>query len=121
MRNSLAVTFEGDHVLVRSDGEKDMEFATEVWSQVAATCEESNCFNVLGIAKTKIPLEALDGYEHARLFRDLGIDHRFRIAWVETTADAVDLARFVELVLTNRGLSVHIFENEKEARVWLLG
>lgn len=121
MRNSLTITFEGDHILVRSDGEKDMEFATKVWSQVAATCEESNCFNVLGIAKTQIPVEALDGYDHARLFRDLDIDGRYRIAWVETSADAVDVAQFIELVLTNRGLHLRVFETEEEARPWLFG
>jgi hypothetical protein len=108
-------------VLVRADGEKDMEFAEKVWSQVATVCVKSNCFNVLGIARTKIPLEALDGYDHARLFRDLGIDHRYRIAWVESEPDASDMALFIETVLANRGLPGRVFSNEKEARAWLLG
>lgn len=121
MQNSLTITFEGDHVLVLSDGDKDMEFAEKLWSQVSGMCQKNNCFNVLGIARTSTPQEALDGYDHARLYRELGIDGRYRIAWVELEPDAIDMASFIETVLVNRGLPGRVFENEADAREWLLG
>ena len=120
MKNSLTVTFEGDHILVLSDGDKDMDYAENLWSQVVSVCEENNCFNVLGIARTTTPQEALDGYDHARLFRRLGIDNRYRIAWVELEPDAIDMASFIETVLVSRGLCGRVFSNEAKAREWLL-
>lgn len=120
MKNSLTVTFEGDHILVLAGGDKDMDYAENLWSQVVSVCQENNCFNVLGIARTTTPQEALDGYDHARLFRRLGIDHRYRIAWVELDPDAIDMAYFIETVLINRGLPGRVFSVEAEAREWLL-
>lgn len=121
VQNRLTITFEGDHILVLSDGDKDIEFSEKLWSQVVSTCEKYNCFNVLGIARSTTPLEALEGYEHARLFQDLGIDDRYRIAWVEHDPDAADVASFIETVLMNRGLPGRVFAREAEARAWLLG
>jgi len=120
VQNNLTVTFEDDHVLVRADGDKDMEFAEDLWSQVSSMCEKNDCFNVLGIARSSTPQEALDGYEHARLFRELGIDERYRIAWVELEPEAMDMASFIETVLVNRGLPGRVFSSEADARTWLL-
>jgi hypothetical protein len=121
VQNELTITFENDHILVRSDGDKDIEFSEKLWSQVANLCQEHNCFNVLGIARSTTPLEALDGYDHARLFRELDIDGRYRIAWVELETDARDMVNFIETVLVNRGLPGRAFATETEAREWLLG
>ena len=121
VRNQLTTTFEGDHVLVLSDGEKNFEFSTRIWTEVVEVCEANNCFRVLGVSTTTKPLEALEGYDHARLFRDLGIDRRYKIAWVENNADAQDIINFIETVLYNRGLPGKAFEDVDEARAWLLG
>jgi hypothetical protein len=120
VKNSLTITFEGDHVLVRADGDKDMEFAESLWSQVSSMCEKNNCFAVLGVARSSTPQEALDGYDHARLFRELGIDERYRIGWVELEPEAIDMAAFIETVLVNRGLPGRVFSSEADARKWLL-
>jgi hypothetical protein len=121
MQNKLDVTFEGDYVQAISDGEKDFAFVTRLWSEVAKLCEKHNCFNVLGIANTTAPIEAFEAYDHARLFDDLNIAHPYRIAWVELNLDAVDMAAFVEMVLSNRGLPGRLFANVSEATEWLLG
>jgi len=120
VQNELTITVKANYILVRSDGDKDLDFAEKLWTQVAATCEENDCFNVLGIARSSTPLEAMDGYDHARLFVDLHIDHRYRIAWVEFNSEASDMARFIETVLSNRGLPGRVFSNEEDARAWLL-
>jgi len=121
MPNKLVVSFEGDHIRVISEGDKDYDFSVRQWTQVAEMAHEQQCFNVLGLASTTTPLEAVDGYDHARLFRELDMPNNIRIAWVETSAGAVDIASFVELVLTNRGYSARVFATEAEARTWLLG
>jgi hypothetical protein len=121
VKNKITITFEGDHVLVLSDGEKDFEFSTRLWTETVDVCEENDCFRILGVSSTTKPLEALEGYDHARLFRDLGIDRSYKIAWVENNADAQDIINFIETVLYNRGLPGKTFEDVDEARAWLLG
>ncbi len=121
MQNELTVTFEGDYVQVISDGDKDYDFSVRLWSAVVEQCEKHECYDVLGIANTTTPLEAVEGYDQARLFRTLGIGPRYRIAWVEKSPDAVDMASFVETVLKNRGLPGRIFPSVYEAKRWLTG
>jgi len=121
VQNKLDVSFENNHVLVIADGDKDYHFMDRMWRQVAATCEEHNCFNVLGLANTTTPLEAVEGYETAALFQELNIDQRYRIAWVEMNEDARDIVDFIQTVLENRGLPGRVFDTEAEAREWLFG
>ncbi|MGI9271010.1 MAG: hypothetical protein ACR2QT_04490 [Woeseiaceae bacterium] len=121
MASKLVVSFEGDHIHVVSDGDKSYEFVVDMWTQVATLCREHQCFNVLGLATTTTPLEAVDGYDHGRLFRELEMPSNIRIAWVESNPEAIDIASFVELVLVNRGYNAKVFATEYEARTWLLG
>ena len=121
MHNKLEVTFEGDHIRVIADGDKDYHFLYRTWRDVAAACELHDCYNVLGIANTTTPVEAVEGFELTALFQEFNIDQRYRIAWVESDDDARDVAKFVETVMANRGLPGLVFETEAEAREWLLG
>ncbi len=120
MQREFTVTFADKYVRVVSDGEKDLEFSKTLWTEVIRTCEENNCYRVFGLANTTIPMEALDAYDHGRLFRDLGLDSRFRIAWVESNPEAIDIVAFIETVLLNRGLPGKLFDDEREAMEWLL-
>lgn len=121
MRNKLEITFEGDYIRVIADGDKDYLFVDRLWRELAAICEKHDCYNVLGIANTSTPVEAVDGYDLAGLFRELSIGQNYRIAWVELDEDARDTTAFVQTVLANRGLPGLLFDTEAEARKWLLG
>ena len=120
MENKLIVTFEGDHVLVIADGDKDYRYMETLWREVAATCDQNECYNVLGIANTTTPVEAVEGYDLPAIFRELRIGQHYRIAWVEKKQDARDMVEFVVTVLTNRGLPGRLFDTETEAREWLM-
>ena len=121
MENILEVSFEGDHVLVIADGDKDYRYMNRLWREVAMVCEQHDCYNVLGLADTSTPVEAVDGYDLPAIFRELGIGQHYRIAWVEKDEDARGTLEFVETVLSNRGLPGRLFETEAQAREWLLG
>jgi len=121
MYNKVEVTFEGDHVHVITDGDKDYRFMDKMWRETVAVCEQHDCYNILGIGNSSTPVEAVEGYELPALFRELNIDQRYRIAWVELDDDARDTIAFVQTVLANRGLPGLLFETETEAREWLLG
>jgi len=119
--NHITVSFEGDHVLVLTDGDKDYEFLEKLWSQVSRVCEKHQCFKVLGIANTSTPIEAVEAYELPRIFRERNVDDRYCIAWVEQSPEAVDTVSFVESILSNRDLPGRQFATAEEARAWLLG
>ena len=121
MKNELIITFEDDYIQIISNGEKNYEFSKQVWSGAVAACAKYNCYNILGVADTTVPLTTWEGYEHADLFEQLGIDNRYRIAWVEKNAEAYQAVYFVETVLFNRGFPGRVFLDVSEAKEWLLG
>jgi hypothetical protein len=120
MRNKLEVSFEGDHIRVIADGDKDYRFQNRLWQEVTATCEEHDCFRILGISDTTTPLEAVEGYDTARIFRDLKIDSRYRLAWVELNDESRSMTEFIATILANRGLPGRLFDTEEAAKKWLL-
>ena len=76
---------------------------------------------VLGLANTTKPLQTIEAYDHAKIFTQLGITQKYRIAWVELNPDAYDTTHFIETVLKNRGLPSHLFTDVSQAKEWLLG
>jgi len=83
MQNRLEIIFEGNHILVIADGDKDYRYMDQLWRDVSAACEKHDCYNILGIAKSSTSIEAVDGYDLPSLFFEVSIDQRYRIAWVE--------------------------------------
>lgn len=121
MISEISVTFEGDHVLALADGEKNYEVIEQIWSRVSRVCEKHQCFNVLGIANSSRPIEAMESYEIPAVFREYRIDRRYRIAWVELNPDAVEVIELAADILANRDLPGRLFATVDEARQWLLG
>lgn len=103
-----------------SVGAKDLDFARRLYAAIRDACVAHDCFNVLGIGDTTSAQSTADAFENAGLFRELGITPRYRIAWVESNAEARKTAQFIETVLVNRGFAARLFENEADARAWLL-
>ena len=120
MKNEIIITFEDDYVQAIANGEKDFEYATKLFTQIVQACEENDCKKVLGLADTTKPLRTMEAYQMAELFRELGLTHEYRIAWVELNADSYDSTYFAETVLVNRGMPVRLFPDEVQAKKWLL-
>jgi hypothetical protein len=120
MKNEFVITFEKDHIKVISNGDKDYNSASKLWSAIKEKCEEHNCFKVLGIANSEKYFDTMEAFSHAELFSELGIKHKYRIAWIELNPKAIETVKFIETVLSNRGLPGRVFPNEEEAREWLL-
>lgn len=120
MDASFTISFEGDHIKVLSDGAKNLDYATRLWTAIVEACNEHKCYRVLGIADTTSPMPPLDGYQHADLFRKLGITRNYRVAWVELNQEAKEATYFVETVLFNRGLPGRLFDSVADATEWLL-
>ena len=119
MNYEISVTFEGDHVLVRTSGEGNYAVIDELFGKISEVCERHQCFKVLGIADSSRPIEAVEGYEVPGVFRKHKIDERYRLAWVELNPEGVDVIDMTANILAERGLPGHLFATEQEAREWL--
>ena len=120
MGDEFQIAFEGNHIEIRTDADKNLDYARRMWTAVAETCSKHECYDVLGISYSRTPMSITDAFGHAELFRELGIVRGFRIAWVELNESARDRPEFASTVLFNRGLPGRVFDTVTEAKQWLL-
>ena len=120
MENEIRVTLENNFVQVISNGDKNYKHVCEVWSKTTQFCLENDCFKILGIAKTTNPISSFEAYDHTKLFLELGISDKFKIAWVELNSKFKENIKFVEFVLNNRGFPGKVFDQIDTAKNWLL-
>ena len=120
METEIKVTFEKTFVLATYSGDVNHEFPYRLWSNIIRVCKENECFKVLGIVTSTKPPSTMEAFDHARLFRELKIDHKYRIAWVELYSESFKTIKFIETVLKNRGLPGKLFIDIEEAKSWLL-
>ena len=121
MSGTMKITFEGDHIRAESRSEKSIEWSRRLWTAIVEACEANDCYKVLGISESLTIMPIMDGFDHVELFRELGINTKYRIAWVELNPDALKTVRFVDAALFNRLLPGRLFMTEEEARKWLFG
>ena len=110
-----------DILRVVSNGEKSFRTARDLWQKVSAVAQETTCFKVLGTAFTTQNHRIMEGYDHHELFRQLGIDRRYKITWVELNEAMYEDVAFIATVLVNRGTRITLFSDPDEAHSWLLG
>ena len=120
MKHQITATFEGRYLQVLVARDRDFEYSTELWSEVAKACREHKCFAVLLIADTTTPIPVMDGINLGQLFLESGITGEYQFAWVELNENAFEAIRFLETVLINRYFNVQLFSNEADAKQWLL-
>ena len=121
MNGTMNITFEGDHIRAESRSKKSIEWARQFWTAVVEACEANDCYKVLGISESLTVMPIIDGIKHVELFHELGINTKYRIAWVELNPDALKTVRFVDAALFNRLLPGRLFMTEEEAKTWLFG
>jgi len=120
METEITVTFKNDYVEVITTGGHNLDIAREIWSKAIETCIANDCYKVLGIANTTKPITVLEAYDHDVLFRELGVDLKYRIAWVEMNPTVRENYKLAETVLKNNGLPGILFDDVDEAKKWLL-
>lgn len=119
MTMTVTITFEGDHIRAESSGEKSITWARKFWTEIVETCAANECYKVLGISESITVMPIIDGFDHVALFKELGINTKYRIAWVELNPDAIKTVKFVDAALFNRMLPGRVFKDEEAARIWL--
>ena len=120
MEGHFEIVFKDCHLEVRSSGQKYIDYSRRLFTAIHDACNAHDCYRVLRIGNSTEPMQISDAYDHADMFKDVGIDSRFRIAWVELNPAAKEPIRFIEDVLVNRSLPGRVFDTVDEAREWLL-
>lgn len=118
--NEIIIKQKEGFIQVHSNGAKDLKFATRLWTKIVEHSALTNCFKILGIAYTTSPPKAIEAYQYGALFEKLGVDEKFKIAWVELNPLTYNTSYFVETVLLNRGQNVRLFHNPEYAKNWLV-
>ncbi len=119
MKSEIVITFEDKYIQACSNGEKDLAFAKKLWTEITNTCRQHDCYNVLGIANTTDPVSTAEAADHVGLFQQLGIDRKYRIAWVELNPEASEPIHLIERLLSSHKVTVRAFSNVPEAKKWL--
>lgn len=121
MDATFTFTFEGDHIRAQSCSEKTIDWSRLFFTALVETCEANDCYKVLSISESLTTMPIMDGFDVVALFRELGINTKYRIAWVELNPDSVKTLKFIDAALFNRLLPGRLLKTEDEARKWLFG
>ena len=115
---------EQDHIRVEVSGDrnrgKEVDDAISVWSQVAQICHEKNVYRILAISKLTGRLPILAAFEIAKSPEEFGWSRSFKLAFVDLNEESRQVNLFAETVAVNRGYWIKVFDNELDAKVWML-
>ncbi len=98
-----------------------MDDAIDALSKVADICRKKNINSILAIWDIPGHLSATTAFNIVEYSKKFNWDRHFKLAVVYTSNQRFTEALFIETVASNRGYVVKMFENEQEAKSWLLG
>jgi hypothetical protein len=114
----------GDHIRVEITGErihgKEVEDLVRVLFQVIDFCRETGITRILAVSKLKGRFPAFASLNLHESLEKIGWDKSFRLANVVVDKESLEDIQFTETVSVNRGYRSKVFNNEQDAKAWLL-
>ncbi len=107
------------YIQVHSNGAKTLEFATSMWREVVEKCRTKKIYKVLGIALTSDPLTKEEAKDMLPIFKELGLDQNYKIAWVELNPEFYDIILYSESLMSSNGVDAKFFYEVSHAKAWL--
>ena len=104
---------------VRTSG-KEKDDAIMLWRRVVEACRESGLARILVISNVTGRIPTLEAYEVAGHPEEFGWNREYKLALVDLDDESRQDNLFAENVAVNRGFHVKVFDNEKEAEIWLV-
>ncbi len=112
-----------DYVRVEVVGERRLGDAAhdagEVGKDIVRFCRANDVFRVMVVLRLRGRLSAVDSYEMVVNSKSYGWTHNFRLAFVDTTGEALEDIQFTETVAVTRAYAVKAFADEASAAEWL--
>lgn len=114
-----------DHLRVEVSGHRtpgrEVEDAVAVWSEVADRCRAASLPRILAVMKLSGRLPTMAAFDIAHAPDSFGWSREFQLALVDLNEESRKDNLFTETIAVNRGFRVKVFDNEDDARAWLLG
>ena len=118
--NEYIIYDKGDYIQVHANGAKTLEFATSMWREVVKRSRTKKIFKILGIALTSDPLKKQEPNSLLPLFKELGLDQNYKIAWVELNPEFYDIILYSESLMSSNGVDAKFFYEVGHAKAWLI-
>lgn len=119
MALEYAISHDNSLIRVVATGTPDYKSISELWLDIVARCKRHDCRKVLGESCTEQWLDSY-AYDHATIFRAVGLSKQSQIAWVENNRDSKDSVKLTEAVIRNRGFrKARVFDSIRDASRWL--
>ena len=94
--------------------------ADVVGEELVRLCRETGIKKVLLVIELTGRLSSVDAYEIVSSSEEYGWSREFKLAFVNLNAESLEDSYFTETVAVNRAYSMNVFDNEEEAKDWLL-
>ena len=99
---------------------REVDDAIKVWSQVAEIGKAKNITHILAIIEITGFMPTMASFDIGNLAEKFGWRRSFKLAVVTSDEESRKANLFTETVAVNRGFDVKIFDNEQNAKIWLL-
>lgn len=125
MPYTVTIQNELSHLRIDVSGERKFgkkgEDAISVWSQVAEVCREMDINRILAIFRLSGRASSTMGaFQIVESAKGFGWSEKYRLAIVDTNEESRKDNLFIETVAVNYGYTMKVFDNEQEAKEWLL-
>ncbi len=109
-----------DYLYAYVSGDKDsLDISRQYWREIADECRRTKKSKVLIVEDIKEMSTTSNTFQHASEISSMGFAG-IKVAFVDQHIEQRPLNEFGELVATNRGVYVKIFNSIEEAEKWLL-
>jgi hypothetical protein len=105
---------------VRVPGEAVAD-ANLVGQEIVRLCRETGLDKVLLVLNLSGRLPVTDAYDIVANSEQYGWSRQMKLAFVDLNKDSLEDSQFIETVAVNRAFPMTVFDNEEDARDWLLG
>lgn len=121
MSFEINVLPDSNYVHVVATGDASYENANEMWRSIVSTCNQLQCFKILGENRLRNGLSTMDAWKHQQIFQESGVSSKMRIAWVDQNPNTFPTTEFIGQVLSNRAMiNGRLFKDVEKAKLWLL-
>jgi hypothetical protein len=123
MTYKLDIKLKGNYIEVNLNGNGDLQDDFDNWKKITKFCRKHKTYNILGITEVSVnPFKVIDAFDAYKMFKEVGIDTRYRIAWFDKDPGVRKMDQFALTVMQNRAVcsECEVFSEIHKAKKWLL-
>ena len=120
MKVHLDFDYNSNYIEVRYRGPDSPEISRNIFRQIIDECDKHKCYNILTIAYLENSLTTMENYDLAKMLEEEGFSKKHRLALVDLNPDTYNSTYQAETVLFYHFFNARLFQEEEEAKQWLL-